>query len=123
MKILFTQIHFFHIDRSSKPNQSIPTFAPAASACKLGPDNAVTRSITLKDLARWQSKPEELVGKCFVTTEEIMRRTFLVQDYYVKRAGPRYDVIFEDTGLGPENVNTFDTNDLLAIVGNAKLIV
>jgi len=106
---------------SSNPNQPIPMFAPAA--CKLRPDNFATRSITSSDIARWQSRPEELVGKCFVTTEEIMRRTFLVQDYYVKRAGPRYDVVFEDTGLGPEDVNTLDTNALLTIVGNAELII
>lgn len=51
-----------------------------------------------------------------------MKRTLLVQDYYVKRAGPRFDVVFEDTGFGSEAVNIFDTNSLLAIVENAELI-
>ena len=35
-----------------------------------------------------------------------MRRTFLVQDYYAKRAGPRYDVVFEDTGSGDDAVTS-----------------
>ena len=52
-----------------------------------------------------------------------MKRTFLVQDYYVKqRAGPQYDVIFEDTGLSPDSVNIFDPDALLAIIENAELV-
>jgi hypothetical protein len=52
-----------------------------------------------------------------------MKRTFLVQDYYVKRVGPRFDVVFEDTGLGPEDVNILDINALLTIVENTELII
>jgi hypothetical protein len=53
-----------------------------------------------------------------------MRRTFLVQDYYVKRVGgPHFDVVFEDTGFGPDAVETFDANTLLTVVENAELIV
>lgn len=52
-----------------------------------------------------------------------MRRRFLVQDYYVKRDGPWYEVVFEDTGLGPEDVNTFDTSALLTIIENTELII
>ena len=36
----------------------------------------------------------------------------MVQDYDVKRAGPRYDVVFEDTGLGDDAVNTLDVDAL-----------
>lgn len=50
-----------------------------------------------------------------------MRRTFLIQDYYVKRAGPRYDVVFEDTGL--EVVDVLDTNEVLSMVKEADLIL
>jgi hypothetical protein len=50
-----------------------------------------------------------------------MKRTLLVQDYYIKRAGPRFDVVFEDTGL--DAVNILDTDALLTIVENAQLIV
>ena len=81
----------------------------------------VTSVVTPEDIAHWQSKPDEIVGKCFVTTEEIMRRTFLIQDYYVKRSGPRYDVVFEDTGL--DVVETWDTETLLTMVEDAELIL
>jgi hypothetical protein len=100
-------------------NRSIPTFAPAI--CQLKPRNAATFPVSPEDVARWRLIPEELVGKCFVTTEEIMRRTFLVQDYYVKRNGPHYEVVFEDTGL--DVVQTLHTNTLLAMVMDAELVV
>src|ERR1700688_4376897 len=97
MKI-YMLIHFHRSESTGNLNQPIPIFAPAV--CKIRPDNPVTRSVTARDVARWQSKPEELIGKSFTTTEEIMRRTFLVQDYYIKRhGGARYDVVFEDTGF------------------------
>jgi len=47
-----------------------------------------------------------------------MKRTLLVQDYYLKRAGPRFDVVFEDIGLDSEAVNILDTDALLTIVEN-----
>ena len=108
-----------HFHRQSKETQPIPTKAPAI--CKFCPDDAPISSVTDADVAYWRSKPEELVGKCFTTTEEIMRRTFLIQDYYVKRAGPRYDVVFEDTGL--EVVDVLDTNEVLSMVKEADLIL
>jgi len=54
-----------------------------------------------------------------------MKRTLLVQDYYVKCAGARFDVIFEDTGLTTltEAVNILDTDALLTLIDNAELIM
>lgn len=52
-----------------------------------------------------------------------MRRRFLVQDYYVKRVGARYDVVFEDTGFGPDAVDIFDVDSLLTMVEKARLIM
>ena len=115
----FIYILSIHFHRQSKENQPIPTKAPAI--CKFCPDDAPTSSVTAADIAYWRSKPEELVGKCFITTEEIMRRTFLIQDYYVKRVGPRYDVVFEDTGL--ELVDVLDIDDVLTMVEDADLIL
>jgi hypothetical protein len=50
-----------------------------------------------------------------------MRQSFLVQDYYLKRVGPRYDVVFEDTGF--DDVQVIDPPTLLAMVGDAELIL
>ena len=108
-------------NRSSKNSNpsDIPTFAPAA--CKIRPDNPTTLTVTDKDMARWQSKPDELVGKGFITSGNIMRRTFFIQDYYVKlRGGPQYDVVFEDTGL--DDLNVLDPETVLTMVKDAKLI-
>ena len=58
---------------SNHPNQPIPTFVPVV--CKLMLANAVSLSVTDKDIAHWRANPGELVGKCFTTTEGIMRRT------------------------------------------------
>ena len=80
----------------------------------------MTLSVTATDIARWQANPEELVGKCFITTEDIMRRTFLIQDYYLKRAGPWFDIIFEDTG--PNVVNILDPEEVLEMVEEAELV-
>ncbi len=102
----------------SLTDQPIPTFAPAT--CKLRPDNPMTSSVTARDIARWRANPEQLVGKCFITTENIMRRTFLIQDYYRKRAGPRFDVIFEDTGTNV--VDILDPEEVLEMVEEAELV-
>jgi hypothetical protein len=59
--------------------------------------------------------------KCFVITEEIMRRTFLIQDLYVKCVAPQLDVIFEDIGLGV--VSTIDTDTVLAMIKDTALIL
>ena len=51
-----------------------------------------------------------------------MRRTFLVQDYYVKCSGQaRYEVVFEDTGL--EVVSFLDRKAVLTMVKEAKMNV
>lgn len=51
-----------------------------------------------------------------------MRRTFLVQDYYIKCNGRvQYEVIFEDTGL--EVLSILDRNDMLAMVKDTQIIV
>lgn len=117
-----TFIILTHFYSSSNPNQPIPIFTPAV--CTLRPDNVTTLRVTARDIARWRSNPEDLVGKCFVTRDEIMKRTLLVQDYYVKRAGARFDIIFEDTGLTTltETVNILDTDALLTLIENAELI-
>jgi hypothetical protein len=100
------------------PNQPIPTFAPAV--CKLRPENAVSLSVTDRDIDHWQLNPRELVGKCFTTTEDIMRQTFLVQDYYVKCTGRAlYEVVFEDTGL--EVLSVLDCESMLTMVKDAKI--
>jgi hypothetical protein len=66
--------------------------------------------------------PKALVGKCFTTTEDFMRQTFLVQDYYVKCNGQAlYEVIFEDTGV--DVPSTLDRNDMLAMVKGTRVNV
>jgi hypothetical protein len=86
------------------------------------PENPVLLSVTDKDINRWQANPRELVGKCFTTTEEIMRRTFLVQDYYVKCTGrAQFEVVFEDTGLG--DLSILDRNDMFVMVKDTKILV
>jgi hypothetical protein len=117
-----TFIILTHFYSSSNPNQPIPIFTPAV--CTLRPDNATTLRVTTGDIARWRSNPEDLVGKCFVTRDEIMKRTLLVQDYYVKRAGAQFDIIFEDTGLTSltEAMNILDIDALLTLIKNAELI-
>jgi hypothetical protein len=98
---------------SQNPNQPIPTFAPAVS--KLRPENAVFSSVTDRDISHWSAHPHELVGKCFTTTEAIMRRTFKVKDYYVKSSGmAQYEVVFEDTGF--EVVDLLDDESMLSLV-------
>jgi hypothetical protein len=49
-----------------------------------------------------------------------MRRTFLVEDYYVKRSEPCYDVVFEDTG--PDDLNILDPRSVLSMVKDAELV-
>lgn len=118
--LLFVKIYILiHFHRSqTNENQLIPTFAPAI--CKLRPDNAITSPVTTRDIAHWRSNPEELVGKCFTTIENIMRRTFLVKDYYIKRSGPCYNVVFEDTG--PNDLNILDPESVLTMVKDAELV-
>jgi len=109
-----------HFHRLSGNHQPIPTSAPPV--CRFRPDNATTVSVTDGDIRHWQLHPQELVGKCFTTTENIMRRTFLVQDYYVKCTGQaRYEVVFEDTGLGV--LNLLDPKSVLTMVGDANLVL
>ena len=51
-----------------------------------------------------------------------MRRTFLVQDYYVKCTGwAQYEVVYEDTGL--DNLIILDRNDMLGMVKDTLLLV
>jgi hypothetical protein len=120
MKNLYTHIHFHRSPPNTDQPQAIPTFARAV--CKLRPDNAAISSVTPNDIAYWRLNPEELVGKCFVTTEEIMRRTYLIQDYYVKHVGgPRYEVVFEDTGL--DDVDTLEVDELLDMIEDSQLFV
>jgi hypothetical protein len=109
-------IHFHRL--SGGPNEPIPTFAPAV--CNFRQDNSVALSVTDRDISRWRANPRELVGKCFTTTENIMRRTFLVQDYYVKSSGQaRYEVVFEDTGLGV--LSLLDRKTMLTMVKDARI--
>lgn len=49
-----------------------------------------------------------------------MRRIFLVQDYYIKRDGPRYDVVYEDMGLGVLHI--LDPKSVLSMVKDAELL-
>lgn len=77
-------------------------------------------SVTDRDIDRWRANPQELVGKCFTTTENIMRRTFLVQDYYVKCSGQaQYEVVFEDTGFGV--LSLLDLKTMLIMVKDANI--
>jgi hypothetical protein len=49
-----------------------------------------------------------------------MRRTFLVQDYYVKSTGKaQYEVVFEDTGF--ENLSLLDGKSMLSMVRDTKI--
>ena len=95
----------------------IPIRAPAI--CKLVPDNAVPYNVTTRDIDCWRVNPEELVGKCFTTSEEIMRQTFLVKDFYIKRSGEaQFEVLFEDSGL--DVLNVIDYNSMMNMVKDAK---
>lgn len=109
---------FHRTSRDLNQQNDIPNFAPAI--CKLKPDNTTTSFVTSRDIARWQSDPNGLVGKVFITNEKIMRRTFSIQDYYIKRTGPCYDVVFEDTGF--DEVQVLEPQSVLTMVKNAKLI-
>ena len=80
----------------------------------------MTSPVTTRDIVHWGLSPRELVGKCFITTEKIMRRIFLVQDYYIKRDGPRYDVVYEDMGLGVLHI--LDPKSVLSMVKDAELL-
>lgn len=49
-----------------------------------------------------------------------MRRTFLVQDYYVKCSGQaQYEVVFEDTGFGV--LSLLDPKTMLIMVKDANI--
>lgn len=47
---------------------------------------------------------------------------FYIDDYSVKRKGPQYDVLYEDSGL--DEVHTFDPSTLLSMLegGQAELV-
>jgi len=108
----------FHRNSRDLNQQNIPIFAPAI--CKLKPDNTTTSFVTSEDIARWQSDPDGLVGKVFITNERIMRRTFSIQDYYIKRTGPCFDVVFEDTGF--DDVQVLEPQSVWTMVKDAELI-
>jgi hypothetical protein len=105
-----------HSGRSSE----IPTFAPPI--VKLTPQNPIIRPVLPQDIELWTSQPNELVGKGFISTE-MLRRVFVVDDYYVKKTGPQYDVLYEDTGL--DKVLAIDPETLLKMVPvvEAKLVI
>ena len=93
-----------------------------AAIVKFTPPNLTTCRISDQDIANWTSSPDQLVGKCFVSTE-MVRRIFYIDDYSVKkRKGPQYDVLYEDMGL--DNVQTLDLETLLEMLtdGQAELV-
>ena len=49
-----------------------------------------------------------------------MRRTFSIQDYYIKRTGPCFDVVFEDTGF--DDVQVLEPQSIWTMVKDAELI-
>jgi len=49
-----------------------------------------------------------------------MRKTFLIKDYYQKRTGHQYDVVFEDTG--PDTLNILEPTTVFALVKDAELV-
>jgi hypothetical protein len=49
---------------------------------------------------------------------EIICTIFVIDDFYVKRTGPQYDVLYEDSGL--DEVQTFDPETLLEILSEDK---
>jgi len=88
---------------------------------KFTPEVKDTRPISPEDIERWRSRPDELVGNCFISTE-MVRRVFVVDDYSVKRRkGAQYDVLYEDLGL--DEVQTLDPETLLEMVAEAELVV
>jgi len=96
---------------SDRPSE-IPTTAPAI--VKFTPSDPTSRPITHQEIAHWTSRPDQLVGKCFISND-VIRRTFYIDDYSVKqRKGPQYDVLYEDLGL--DEVQTLDPATLLAIL-------
>ena len=94
----------------------------APAIVKFIPPNPTTIPILSQDLSNWSNLPEQLVGKCFITTEKV-RRVFYIDDFSVKkRKGPQYDVLYEDSGL--DEVHTFDPSTLLSMLegGQAELV-
>jgi len=92
----------------------IPTMARAI--VKFTPPIPTTRRIKPQDLAIWGNSPEQLVGKCFISTE-MVRRIFYIDDFSIKRRkGAQYDVLYEDLGL--DEVQTLDPSTLLGMLSN-----
>jgi hypothetical protein len=94
----------------------------APAIVKFAPPAPTTRRITDQDFANWTSWPDQLVGKCFISTE-MVRRVFVIDDFSVKkRKGPQYDVLYEDLGL--DEVLTLDPVTLLEMLskGQAELV-
>jgi hypothetical protein len=71
----------------------------APAIVKFTPAVPTTHRISDQDIVNWTSSPNQLVGKCFISTE-MVRRVFLIDDFSIKqRKAPQYDVIYEDLGL------------------------
>ena len=100
---------------SGRPSE-IPTTAPAI--VKFTSSHTTTRSITNQDIAHWTSRPDQLAGLCFISTD-VVRRIFYIDDYSVRqRKGPQYEVLYEDLGL--DKVQTLDPATLLAMLSEVQ---
>ena len=94
----------------------------APAVVKFTPPVLDTRPISGKDLAVWNFSPEQLIGKCFISTE-MVRRIFYIDDFSIKRRkGAQYDVLYEDLGL--DKVQTLDPATLFRMLsdGQAELV-
>ena len=93
----------------------------APAIVKFAPPAPTTHPITDQDFANWTSWLDQLVGKCFISTE-MVRRLFLIDDFSVKKRNPQYDVLYEDLGL--DEVLTLDPMTSLEIMskGQAELV-
>jgi len=116
---LFVLIHLPRREYYTSQPFKTPTIAPTIVKLTLGARDS--RPISPEDIEKWRTRPEELVGNCFISTD-LIRRIFVIDDYSVKcRKGPQYEVVLEDLGL--DEVQTLDPETLLEMVAEAKLVV
>ena len=93
---LYSQLHLPREYSTRQPSE-IPTTAP--SVVKFTPPVLDTRPISGEDLVAWNFSPEQLIGKCFISTE-MVRRIFYIDNFSIRRRkGAQYDVLYEDLGL------------------------
>ena len=71
LSIIYTRNHFPRREYSTRQPSEILTMAPAV--VKFTPPVLDTRPISGEDLAAWNFSPEQLIGKCFISTEMVRR--------------------------------------------------